>query len=215
MSEPPIPKRAYNSTRRQAQAQQTRRQITAAAERLFIERGFARATIEAIAQEAEVAVETVYAAFGSKRQILAQVITVAVRGDDAPATLLERAGPRAVLTEPDARRALTYFAGDITAILSRVAPVYAVVRDTAKAEPEMASMWHGILRDRYANLEAVAQHLAELHSLRVGLGVTQATETIWALSSPDIFCLLATHRGYTNERFAGWLAESLILLLLE
>ncbi|HEX9067697.1 MAG TPA: hypothetical protein VF807_02925, partial [Ktedonobacterales bacterium] len=109
---------------------------------------------------------------------------------------------------------LTRFARDVTAILSRVAPVYAIVRDTAKAEPEIASMWHGILRDRYTNLEAVAQHLAELHSLREGLSVTQATETIWALSSPDMFLLLGEQRGYTNERFAAWLAEGLIRLLL-
>ena len=47
------PKRKYDSTRRQAQADETRRQILTAAHKLFIERGYAGATIEAIAAEAE------------------------------------------------------------------------------------------------------------------------------------------------------------------
>ncbi len=55
MAQPAQPKRKYNSTRRQAQAGETRRQIIAAARVLFIERGYTGATIEAIAQQAGVA----------------------------------------------------------------------------------------------------------------------------------------------------------------
>jgi len=72
VSPKPRTKRAYNSSRRKEQALQTRRQIVEAARSLFIARGYAGATIEAIAQEAGVAPETVYAAFGNKRAILAK-----------------------------------------------------------------------------------------------------------------------------------------------
>ena len=68
-----ITKRKYDSSRRQAQARETRRLITEAARNLFFDRGYSGATIDAIAQTAGVAAETVYAIFGSKRKILAHV----------------------------------------------------------------------------------------------------------------------------------------------
>jgi AcrR family transcriptional regulator len=42
------PKREYDSSRRQAQAKETRRHILEAARKLFMERGYAGATAEAI-----------------------------------------------------------------------------------------------------------------------------------------------------------------------
>ena len=56
-------KRKYDSTRRQSQARETRWRILKAAETLFLERGYAGATVEAIATRADVAPETIYASF--------------------------------------------------------------------------------------------------------------------------------------------------------
>src|SRR5690242_11502797 len=100
------PKRAYNSSRRQAQARQTRQQIADAARKLFIERGYAGATMEAVAQEAGVATETVYAVFGNKKKILSHLMDIAIGGDDEPLSLLDRAGPQAIKQERDQRRQL-------------------------------------------------------------------------------------------------------------
>ena len=94
-------KRQYNSTRRQAQASETRKQIIEAARKLFAQYGYAGATIEAIALEAGVAPETVFAVFGNKRTILANLIDISVGGDDQPVPLLQRPGPQSVLQEPD------------------------------------------------------------------------------------------------------------------
>ena len=63
-------KRQNKSTLRQRQAQATASMIAAAAKELFLERGYASTTIEAIAERADVAVSTVYAIFVSKRGIL-------------------------------------------------------------------------------------------------------------------------------------------------
>jgi TetR/AcrR family transcriptional regulator of autoinduction and epiphytic fitness len=75
-------KRPYNSARRRAQAEQTRRQIVEAARRLFADRGYVGTTVEAIAGQAQVAPETVYAAFGSKRAVLSRLIALSVLGDE-------------------------------------------------------------------------------------------------------------------------------------
>src|SRR5260370_34231249 len=115
-------KRRYNSTRRQAQARETRQQILAAARVLFITRGFAGTTMEAIAQEAGVAVETVYTSFGNKRTLLARLVDRAVGGDDEPVQILDRPGPQQTKSEPDQRRQLHMLPVGSAEITERVGP---------------------------------------------------------------------------------------------
>src|SRR5919205_525290 len=67
-------KRRYHSPKREHQARQTREQIVGSARRLFARDGFARTTVEAIAREAGVSAQTVYASVGSKRAIVGALI---------------------------------------------------------------------------------------------------------------------------------------------
>ena len=60
-------------TYRQLQAQATRERIAAAARRLFGTDGDGATSMEAIAREAGAATRTVYAAFGTKREILSLI----------------------------------------------------------------------------------------------------------------------------------------------
>ena len=89
------PRRPYRSERRREQAEETRERVLEAAARLFAERGFESATIAAIAAEAGVSPETVYAAFRNKRTLLGELIRAAVRGSDS-SPVPQQAGPRAV-----------------------------------------------------------------------------------------------------------------------
>lgn len=66
--------RKYSSPTRERQASQTRTNILDATQRLLMDRGYAKTTIEAIAQEAGVAKQTVYAVFQSKRGIVAGLL---------------------------------------------------------------------------------------------------------------------------------------------
>lgn len=214
MTQPRKSKRRYNSTRRKAQARETRLRIVEAARKLFAERGYTGATIEAIAQESEVAPETIYAVFGNKRAILARLIDISVGGDDEPIPLLERPGPQAVLQEQDPRQQLHRFAQDISAILERVAPIFETMRPAAKIEPDIDDLLQNLLRERLRNMEIFVQHLSEHGPLREGLTETQAAETVWALSSPELFQLLTVARKWTREQYSQWLADTLIRLLL-
>ncbi len=145
MANPKKSTRQYDSTRRQEQARQTRRLILEAARALFCERGYAGATVEAIAEEAQVAPETVYAIYASKRGLLAQLIDVTVGGDDQGIQLLDRPGPSQVLQAEDPVRQIELFSADITQILERVAPLFPILRTAAKTEPEIADLLHGLL----------------------------------------------------------------------
>ncbi len=207
-------KRPYDSTRRQAQAQETRAQVLRAARELFIEKGYGGATMEAIAQNAGVAAETVYAAFGNKRTLLGKLIQVAVGGDEAPIGLLERPERKAVLSEQDPKRMLKLFARDISSIQSRVAPVYEVVRTAAKTEPEAAQSLEALLQARFQNLSAFVMHLSAQTALRKGMDTTRASETVWVLTSAEVYHLLTVKRGWSQEQFVEWLGDSLTRLLL-
>ncbi len=214
MQQSPKPRRGYHSTRRQAQAQETRRQILGAAQALFFENGFNATTIEAIARQAGVAAETVFAVFGSKRAILSQLIGRAVGGDEQAIPLLQRPGPQNILHEADPVLLLQRFAQDIASILERVAPFFELLRGAARAEPEAADLLNKLLAERLENMTILAHYLAARHPLRTGLSEAEAAETIWTLTSPEVYRLLTVDRAWPRERYIDWLGTSLARLLL-
>ena len=214
MTPKPRTKRVYDSSRRKQQALQTQRQIIEAARTLFIARGYSGATIEAIAQEAGVAPETVYAAFGSKRAILSRLFDVSLVGDDLPIPLLERSGPQAAMNETDQHRQIELFVEDIYNIMSRVAPLFEVMRGAAKTEPEIAEMLQNILRARVQGMKAFVHALMKNGPLRDGLTPNKAAETVWTLTSAEIFTLLRTDRHWSEQQHKQWLVDSLTRLLL-
>ena len=207
-------KRAYNSNRRKEQALQTRRQIVEAARNLFIERGYAGATIDAIAQSAGVAPETVYAAFGSKRAILSKLFELSLVGDDLPIPLLERGEQQEVLRGADQHRQIELFAAGIYDIMHRVAPLFDIMHVAAKTEPEIAEMLKNILNARVQGMMAFVRALLKNGPLRSGLTPETAAETVWTLTSAEVFTLLKTNRGWSEEQHKQWLADNLTRLLL-
>ncbi|MGE5376709.1 MAG: TetR/AcrR family transcriptional regulator [Bacteroidota bacterium] len=208
------PTRKYDSSRRQAQARQTRLQIVEAARVLFLERGYAGTSIEAIAEKACVAPETIYATFKNKRNVLSFLFDISIGGDDEDIRLLDRPDPQAVLKETDQHRLLTLFARDITKILQRAAPVFEILRIAAKTEPEIAELVQSLVRERLANMNMVAKKVAENGPLREGLTRVHAAELIWSMTSPELYLLLTRDLHWTDEQYTHWLTDTLIRLLL-
>lgn len=208
-------KRKYDSTRRQAQARETRLQIAEAARTLFMERGYAGTSIEAIADQAGVAAETIYATYKNKRKILFFLFDISVGGDDQPVRVIDRAQAQAVLHETDQQRQLTMFAKDITEILNRAAPVFEIMRGAAKTEPEIASLVQRLLKERLRNMTMVATSIAANGPLRDGLDKHAAGEIIWSMTSPELYRLLTVDLGWTKEKYRQWLVDTLIRLLLQ
>lgn len=207
-------KRAYRSPRRQEQAAGTRLAILAAAGRLFIEHGYAGTTIDAIAAAAEVAAVTVYATFGGKRAILDQLIATSLVGDEKPMPLLETSGPQAVRRESDQRRQVAMFAAGIAEIMERISPIFEVMRNAAAIEPEIAELLDGLLRERISGMRFFVDALMRNGPLRGGVSVEAATETTWALSSPDLHWLVTLRLGWTRDRYRNWLRDTLAAALL-
>lgn len=208
------PKRKYHSNRRQDQARETKRRILDAALTLFTRYGYTGATIEAIAQEADVSPLTIFASFGNKVTLLAELVATSVGGDDHSIPLLQQPGPQAVIQETDPIRKIKLFTQGITDILDRVHPLFDVMRMAAKTEPDIADLLHNRLDARFKNLSLFVSSLSAHTTLRDGLNDQSATETVWAIAGPDMYRLLTTDRGWSKEQYAQWLSDALIRLLL-
>src|SRR6476620_11598448 len=85
-----VNKRSYSSAVRQEQAVQTRTRILDAAGDLFAANGYARTTVRAIADAANVAVDTVYAVFGTKARVLTALIDLRLAPAAGVANVMDR-----------------------------------------------------------------------------------------------------------------------------
>jgi AcrR family transcriptional regulator len=204
-------KRPYRSMRRQEQADQTRLRVLDAADVVFRQRGYERASIAAIATEADVADETIYAHFKNKRTLLGELVQRAVRGSD-PRPVPEQSAPRALVDVPDQREQLRQFTADIVQRLERAAPLVALVNQAATGEPQLAELLERLHAQRLRNLRTLVDALAANGPLRLSLEA--ATETVWALTSPELHQLLVRQRRWSRRRYTTWLTESLAALLL-
>lgn len=206
--------RSYDGSLRRARAADARARVLDAARRLFAARGYAETTLDSIASEAEVALPTLYANFGSKRGLLTQLLGHLIRGEPGAASILETAGARAVLAETDPRRALALFAEHMAEIQARIATTYEVMKTASRTEPDIAEAFAAAQRTRLEMLTKVAAHVARQGGLREGLTVEDAGRTIWVLASPETRHMLVTHGGYTPESYRAWLATTLAGALL-
>lgn len=214
MAETPKPRRKYTSIRRQNQARQTRRLILEAARRLFYQRGYINTTIDAIAQEAGVAPETVYATFRAKQEILKNLVNVTLVGDDEDTPLLQRPFIQETIKITDPQAYIRSFAGDIYQIMTRMSPLFVLLRSTSNLDPEIAALLKRILDERLKGMGFFLNHLVQLTPLRGGVTPGQAQVTVWALSSSEIFDLLTQVQGWSQEQYIDWLSGSLSRLLL-
>jgi AcrR family transcriptional regulator len=214
MSEDVKPRRAYNSTRRQEQARQTRRAVLAAAHRLFVAEGYAGTTMGAVAAEAEVSVETVYKAFATKARLAKAVFDVAVVGDDEDIPMLQRELVRVVGAEPDPRRKLLHYGRHLSEVAPRTGPILLVVRAAAASDPAAAEVWQQLQAERLTGMTAFAAHLAEGGHLRPGVSAEEARDVLWTHNSVELWDLLVNQRGWTDDRFGQWVAHQLAAALL-
>lgn len=208
-------KRAYRSPLRAEQSRQTRRRILTAARRLFLERGYPATSVEALATAANVSADTVYAVFGSKRNLLKQLMDTVVGGDDADVKVVDRPEPQSVRQEHDQRVQLAAFATGIARRIEATRPLDDILRSAAEVDVEVGALRDDIqLRQRRSAMTTVAEWLASNGPIRDGIGVTEAASIIWTLTSPEVHRLLRDGCGWSHERFTRWLEDTLVRTLL-
>jgi AcrR family transcriptional regulator len=206
--------KAPKRTRRAEKAQATHDRIVEAAARLFLERGYVQTTIDAIAEAADVAVETVYARFRNKTNLMIAVQDAAVT-ERGRVPLDQRPELAALAAEPDQRQQLKIAAALSRGMLERISPVYAALRDAAAADHGLRDHLAADIARRRRFQRAIAELISAHAPLRDGLTLDQTADTYSALANPDLYLLLTIHHRWTADRYQAWLADSLEHLLLE
>jgi TetR/AcrR family transcriptional regulator, regulator of autoinduction and epiphytic fitness len=195
--------------RGQARTRFARRAVIDAARTLFLERGYAASTIEAISARSDVPPATVYRLFSSKLGILQALLDTSIAGDDRQLAVHERPDVTALLAEPDPGKLLAGFAGVTTAINERTSDVYRVLAGAAGSDAAAAELLDVINQQRERGQGQIAHALARAHALQPGLRERDAADVIHALMSPEVYRLLVGDRRWKPERYQRWLTQTL------
>jgi AcrR family transcriptional regulator len=196
--------------RGQARTRLARRAVVEAARALFVERGYAATTIEAISDHADVPSATVYRLFSSKLGILKALLDASIAGDDQPLAVQDRPDVASLFTEPDPHNLLAGIAGITTAINQRTNDIYRVLASAAGSDPAAAELLNEIRQQRTRGQGQIARSLARASALKPGLRERDAADLIHALMSPEVYRLLVGDRRWTPERYQQWLATTLV-----
>jgi len=193
-------------TLREERAALTRTRIAQAARRLFASQGYGATTLAAVAEEAGVAVQTVYAVYGSKAEILRTLRHDLLSEPHASAVfgqaLRERAAGRKLVLLAHAIRLRWEYGHDVVTI-NEVA---------GATDPKIRKDVDELLGVRRHGLARVARSIRA--ELAAGLTVAQAAALLDALTLPSVYAeLVAVHR-WTPDRFESWLAATLRRQLL-
>jgi len=203
----PSGRRAYDSVRRTDQAQRTKAEIAQAARRLFTANGWAATTVKEVAQEAGVAVPTVYAAYGNKTGLAVALADAADLAADLPSQL---AGLEAAQGDP--ARQLAAMAGYDRRLFERAGDLIVMIREAGRSEPELASLYgEGRRRADAFRAEVFASWPAGALKAAVG----ESVDVYAALCSIDTYATLAQERSWSPDRIEAWWAAMLPRELLE
>jgi AcrR family transcriptional regulator len=200
---------------RRLRSQQTRRRMLDAAIKLFVQNGYGLTTIESIAQEAGVAVQTIYFSFGNKQKILKELIDLHVAGDDDPVPTLERPHVIAALSAEDPHELIRMLARMTREISERVAPLLEVLRNAVITNDDGTELWAANKEQRRVVQKHFVDALVKAGALVESLTPERAVDICYALLGPEMYNLLVTERGWTPEQWERWAYDGLCCHLID
>lgn len=201
-------------SRRAERAAQTRQRIVESARTLFDARGYAGTTMEAIAEQADVAVETVYSRFRTKTNLLDAILEPAIVGATDGTDLFDRPEIAEIRRCRDQHAQVHMLARFSRGILERSATAHRILRSAAASDPKAAELQRRDAKRRGDGQRVYIEMLLANGPLRDGLTADDAAATYSALSNPNAYALLVDERAWTADKFEQWLGEALTLLLL-
>ncbi len=205
---PKIKKRLYKSLVRQRQAGDTRLRIVEATRQLLQSEGYAGMTVEGIAQRAEVSAQSIYAIFKSKTGILTELLDQSTFGSDYEDAVQKALSAR----DPETRLRLA--APIARQIHDAQSATFDLLRGAGVVAPELAKLERQRERLRYERQERMITSLRDARRLRPALDYTTARDIFWMLTGRDVYRMLVRERGWSSQKYEGWLADTLVHSLL-
>ncbi len=199
---------------RRARSLATRRRIIDAALSRFRRAGYAATTMEAIAADAHVAVQTVYFMFHTKAELLLAAITIAGGEPDAPEDPVDRAWVAQVVAATSGARRLALVVEFGNEIYRRVGPLMPAVRAAASVDPGVDVAWRGLAARRRDGMRQVIDVFARHGELRTGLDPALALDLLFGVHRSETYLAFTEECGWQIERYKAWQFATLVHQLL-
>jgi AcrR family transcriptional regulator len=195
--------------RREIAAAATRQEILDAARRLFAESGYAATSLQQIAAESGVAVQTIYSSIGAKAAVLLALNDLI----DEEAGVAQTAGELVAETSPSR---LVAKGVHLTRLLNeRCGDLIGALLSAAPSEPDAASAVADGMRRHEQGAVQLARRLAQLGALRDETSPEQAAAAFSMMTSAGSWRQLTDSAGWSFDETEAWLTDALTRLLLK
>jgi AcrR family transcriptional regulator len=188
---------------RERQAEMTRRLIVDAARRLFAKKGYVQTSMDDIAREAGVSIQTIYANAGGKPALAMALVDVADR-DANVAELVRRIGQAR-----DAAEVVRLAAALRRAFMDKASDIVRTLVSAAASDEAVAHAWREGQKRSRRSVEGLVRKLSSLGALREGLDVDEASDILYALFTPAVYVRLTEECGWSADRYEAWLADTI------
>lgn len=152
---------------------------------------------------------TIYAVFGSKRRVLLEVFQSGRTAEPEA-----RGDTEARFSGPDHTPTPRSIAHSVRKTREGGAPVARIIQAAGDADPELAELWQEIQDERHERMGELAEILELKGLLKADLGLDEATDILWTLTSNDNYVHLVLERGWSGDKYEQWLAEVLANTLM-
>ena len=212
-SRPVKARRTYDTRRRQQQAAESRRAVLTAARQQLLSKGFAMTTVQSVAAEAGVSAEFVYKNVGPKGALVAAVLDAAIGGDDEPVAQAQRDSVTRLRELTSARGVLAGYVQVLMPVQERIAPL--LVLAAQSPDPAAAAALTKADTERLTGMTALAHHLHRLGGLRADADPSRTRDVLWTSTSPHMYDLLVTRRGWLLPDYGNHVLDMLAAALLD
>ncbi len=199
--------REYRSSVRARHAEDTRRTIVDAAAELFIEQGYARTSVAAVAAAAGVAVNTVYTSVGGKSALI-----MALTEDGADdRTAIETA--RRIEEVDDPAEILRITAVGTGRVRRERWRVLGILLDNRTADPDVAAAADAATCTVRGRLDRIARRLVDTGGVRPGIDLERVEQVLWFYFGFQAW-RTARDLGWDWDEAADWLGAQATTALL-
>jgi AcrR family transcriptional regulator len=211
--DPGVKTRRYDTSRRRAEAARTHARVLEVAEQLLLWDGYAATSVAAVATAAGVSTELIYKTFGGKAGLVREIQRRGLLGA-GPVPAPDRSDAVSA-TDLDARSLLREWTQLSTEVAPRVAPIMLLVRSAAATDADLADLLKQMAAQRLERMALNAERLTAHAGVRRDLTVEQIRDVMWTYTSPDLYDLLVTQRGWTVDQYRDFLFRGMSSHLLE
>ena len=202
------PTRRYDSSKRQARAEESRGRALASASRLFSKHGIDAVTLDQIAQDAGISIASLYAQFRSKSGLLEALTRSVLLGDRYKAAAASADGIH------DPIQALRATAAIARAIYESEHRGMGLMRGASAYSPELKKIEASFEKIRWDLQKERAVLIHRSSPAMKELGLKKIRDVLWMFTSRDVYRMLVREQGWSPSDYESWLADTLVKTLM-